>query len=163
ALSYLRQGNLNGSAQQLAALLEYYPDDVDANLQLGSIYLTAGRSDANFFRQASEIAKKVLAKQPQKVAALILAANALAGLANYQASVEQFERAVSLDPQNTAAFVSLGTTQTLQKNYPEAEQAFLKARQVDPKDRTALVSLANYYLAVRDFDKAEAAFKDAFS
>jgi tetratricopeptide (TPR) repeat protein len=163
ALSYLRQGNLNGAAQQLNALLEYYPDDVDANLQLGSILLIAGRSDATFFRQASEIAKKVLSKEPEKVSALILAGNASAGLQNYQSSVEQFEKAVSLDPQNASAFVSLGTTQTLQKNYPEAEQAFLKAREVSPKDKTALISLTNYYLAVREFDKAEAVFKEAFS
>src|SRR5262245_15950476 len=162
ALTYIKQGNLNGAAQQLVALLEYYPDDVEANLQLGGIFLLAGRTDADFFRRASDIAAKVLEKEPQKVAALILAGNAMAGLQNYQSSVEQFEKAVTLDPQNTSAFVSLGTTQTLQKNYPEAEEAFLKARRVDPKDRTALISLANYYLAVRDFDKAEATFKEAF-
>src|SRR5512145_518615 len=40
ALTYLNQRNLNGAAQQLKALLEYYPDDVEANLRLGNIYLT---------------------------------------------------------------------------------------------------------------------------
>src|SRR5688572_29530715 len=39
AVSYFNQGDLNSSAKHLTGLLEYFPDDVEANLQLGSIYL----------------------------------------------------------------------------------------------------------------------------
>src|ERR1051325_9992635 len=37
ALAYLNQQDVNHAAGQLKALLELYPDDVDANLQLGRI------------------------------------------------------------------------------------------------------------------------------
>jgi tetratricopeptide (TPR) repeat protein len=162
-LSYMAQKNLTAGVNQLNALLEYFPDDVEANLQLGTIYLSAGRTDANFFGQAGKIAQKILSKDSQNVAALILSGNASAGLQDYHSSAELFEKALALDPQNTAAFVSLGTVETLQKNYPEAEQAFLKARQVNPKDKSAMISLANYYHALREDDKAEVVFKEALS
>src|SRR5262249_27482198 len=120
-----------------------------------------GRTDANFFHKASDLAQKVLEKQPQNVAALILSGNAAVGLQDYKSSVEQFEKAVELEPGNTAALVSMGTSEILQRNLPAGEAAFLKARQLNPKDKSALISLANYYRATKQPEKAEAMFKEA--
>src|SRR5262245_2758324 len=39
ALSFIGQQDLSQAVAQLRALLERYPDDVQANLQLGTIYL----------------------------------------------------------------------------------------------------------------------------
>src|SRR5262249_11226741 len=99
-LTYASQKNLNAAARQFMDLLEYFPEDVEANLQLGNIYLTGGRADPNLFRKSAEIAQKVLAKEPQNVSALILSGNAAAGLRDYRSSVELFEKAIALDPQN---------------------------------------------------------------
>src|SRR5262249_49408172 len=139
ALSYINEADLSNAAVQLKSLLEYYPDDIDASLQLGGIYLAAGRSNIEYFRQAQELAAKILAKDPQNVSALILSGHASAGLQDSRSSVDLFEKALTLDPQNATLFVSLGTSQALQKNFSEAEQAFLKARQVDPKDKSAII------------------------
>jgi tetratricopeptide (TPR) repeat protein len=163
ARSYIGERNFNAAAKELNALLEYFPDDVEANLELGNLYLTGGGTDPKFLTEASNIAKKLLAKEPDNIRALILLGNASVGLQDYASSADLFEKVISLDPQNVSAFVSLGTTRVLLKNYPEAEQAFLKAREVNPKDRSALVSLANYYRAVGDPTKAEALLKEALS
>jgi tetratricopeptide (TPR) repeat protein len=163
ALSYLNQRDVGRAVAHLKALLEYYPDDVEANLQLGGIYLIAGRSDHDFLRQAQEIAQRVLAKNPQNVNAMILSGNASGGLQDLNSSVDQLEKALSLDPHNLAAFVSLGATQALQKNYAGAEQAFLKARETDPKNKVVLLALANFYRAAKEMDKAEAVYKEALS
>src|SRR5437867_8363765 len=69
ALTYANQKNLNAAARQLIALLEYLPDDMEASLELGNIYLTGGRTDSEFFRKAAEMAQKVLSKEPENVAA----------------------------------------------------------------------------------------------
>jgi len=163
ALSYLTQKDLTAAAQQLNSLLEYYPDDEPANLQLGNIYLTAGRTDSALFNQAREIAERILSRKPQNVLALVLLGNALVGLQDYRSSVETFEEALKLDPENATLFVHLGASQALLKNFAEAEKAFLRARQADPKHRGALISLANYYRAVGKNDNAEAVFKEALS
>ena len=161
ALSYLNQKNMNAGAQQLASLLDYYPDDIEANLRLGNLYLAGGGTNADFFKKSDELAKKVLSKDPQNVGALVLSGNASAALRDYRTAVELLEKAVSLEPQNASAFVSLGTAQALQKNFPEAEKAFLNARQVSPKDKSALISLGNFYRSLNQLDKAESIFKEA--
>ena len=161
ALTYLNEKNMSAAAQQLLSLLEYFPDDVEATLRLGNIYLAAGGSNAEYFRKADELAKKLLSKDSQNVPALILSGNASAGLQDYRTSVDLFEKAVALDPQNSSAFVSLGTAQAVQKNFPDAEKAFLKAREANPKDKSALISLGNYYRAAGQPERAESVFKDA--
>jgi tetratricopeptide (TPR) repeat protein len=163
ALTYIVQRDLTTAAKELTSLLEYHKDDTEASLRLGNIFLEVGNSDSRYFREAAKIAAKVLEKDPQNVAALILAGNAAVSQRDYATSLESFEKAVSLDPQNAPAFVSIGTTKTLQRNYPDAETAFLKAREIDPKNKSALISLANYYRAAGDNAKAEAAFKDALA
>src|SRR5262249_8199518 len=163
AMSYEGQQDLSQAAAQLRSLLEEYPEDAQANLQLGAILLSVGRTNSQYFKQAQELASKVLAKDPKNVGALILSGNAAAGLQDYRSSIDLYEQALTLDPQNLAAFISLGSSQALQKNYPEAEDAFVKARQIDPKDKSALISLANYYRAVKAPDKAEGVFKEALS
>jgi tetratricopeptide (TPR) repeat protein len=146
-LCYIAQQDLRSAVKQLRAILEYYPNDNEAELQLGNLYLTGGRNDSALFREAQASAEKVLARDKNNVPALILLGNASAGLEDYQESVRWFEQAIDLEPGNLSAFVSLGTIQALQKNFAEAEQAFLKARKVNPKDKTAVISLGNFYRA----------------
>src|SRR5437867_12973706 len=159
ALSHLSQKDVISATKQLSALLEYFPDDIEANLRLGNIYLTAGPRDSRFFLQTAEIARKILSKAPENVPALILLGNATAGLQDYSSSVELFEKALTLDPQNSAGFVSLGTAQALQRNFAQAKSAFLKARELDPKDKSALIALANYYRAAANPKQAEAIWR----
>src|SRR5207249_268905 len=61
ALNYIKQQDFNAAAKQLVVLLEYFPEDVEANLKLGTIYLAAGPTDGRYFRLAAEIAQKILA------------------------------------------------------------------------------------------------------
>jgi tetratricopeptide (TPR) repeat protein len=163
ARTYLAQNDLDAAMRQLRSLLEYYPDDIEANLQLGNIYLQGGNRDPQFFRAAKELAEKVLAKEPKNILGMVLLGNSLAGLRNFTSSIEQFEQALQLDPQNAATLVSLGTAQAFQKNYAEAEQTFLKARAIDPKSLSALISLAGYYTATGKVQEAENMYKEALA
>src|SRR5262245_48165508 len=49
ALSYSEQNNLNSAVRALSALLEVFPDDVEANLRLGNIYFAGGFRDSKLF------------------------------------------------------------------------------------------------------------------
>jgi len=163
ALSYLGQENLTFGAQQLRALLEYYPDDIPANLKLAGVYLTAGPKDPEYYRQARDAAQRVLAIEPQNVAALILSGNSFAGLEDFDTYAELLNKAVSLDTKNVSGYISLGSTQTHKKKFAEAESSFLKAKQVDPNNKSVFVSLANYYRVAGSPEKAERGFREALS
>jgi len=162
ARTYLAQQNGRGAVAQLKALLEYYPDDVEGNLELADIYFAAGRGQPELLKQAQEMAQKVLAKEPNNVKALVVSGHASGGLKDYDASVETLERAIALDPANSGALASLGATKLMQKD-AGAESDFLKARDANPKDIGTLRSLATYYRATKDTVKAEAALKDALA
>jgi tetratricopeptide (TPR) repeat protein len=163
ALGYMKQQEWARAVRELKALLEYHPNDVPANLELGNLYLAGGPSDSKFFRQATEIADKILAEDPNNIRALILSGNAAAGLRDFPSSVEILQKALSLDPDNVAATLNLGTFQAYQRAYPEAEKALLKARELDPKHKGVLVSLANYYRVTGNDQKAEDFLKEALS
>jgi tetratricopeptide (TPR) repeat protein len=156
ARTYVAGGDLADAMRQLQALLEYYPDDSAANLELGNIYLVGGRTNPDYFRLAQESAQKVLAKEPNNVDALILSGAASGGLKDFDASVDTLEKATSLDPTNSRALINLGAAQALQQNFSDAEQSFLKARDKNPKEARSALSLAQYYLTTRQTDKAEA-------
>src|SRR5437867_4934707 len=78
ARSYMNQADYGDAAAQLKSLLEYYPDDISANLQLGGIYLSASGDKWDLSRMALDLADKVLPQEPQNVEALILSGNGLA-------------------------------------------------------------------------------------
>lgn len=160
--AFVGQGDLLGAARTLNRLLESYPDDVEASIELGNLYLTGGASDPDFFREAGELADRVLEVDPDNVPALILSGNATAGLRDFEASIRLFERATVLEPGNTAAFLGLGAAQGLQSNFPQAEQAFLRALEIDPTALRTMISLANYYGAVGDSEGAMRMLEEAF-
>jgi len=159
ALTHLGEQDARSAVAQFKTLLEYYPDDVEANLQLGRIDLAAGLKDSDSLRQAKQIAEKVLSKEPTNVSALMLLGNSATGLQDYRSAADQFEKAIALDPQNGGAFLSMGASQLLQKSFPEAEKAFLKAHEINPKDKAALVTLGMYYVGTGDTAKAERILK----
>lgn len=164
ALSYLNKQQVQQAVAQLRALLETYPDDAEANLQLGRIFLAAGSAQNNpqYFKEAQTMAEKVLTKQPDYVPAMVLSANSAVAQKDLDRSVEILKKATSIDPKNSEALISLGTAFALQKNTVEAEKALLQAREANPKDKAAMISLGNYYRATGDAAKAEATLKEAF-
>jgi len=163
ALSLIEQHKLNDAAKQLKALLEFFPDDIPAEIPLGNIYLVAGPQDPQYFQEADKLAQKILAKDPKNVAGLVLSGNAKAGLRDFKSSVDEFEKAIEVDPKNIAAYVSLGTSQAIQKNNAEAEAAFVKAREINPKDKNVLMSMGNFYVSIGQKDKAEGIYKEALT
>jgi len=163
AQTFLNLGDGNSAARQLITLLETHPDDVEANVLMGNLYLAAGAQDPKNLREATEIAKKILDKDADSVPGLTLSANVAAAQKDFETAIQTFTKVTTLDPQNSSAYVSLGTIQVLQKNNADAEKAFLKAREVDPKNRSAIVSLSNFYRTTKEDAKAEAVLNDGLA
>jgi len=163
ALTYEEQHDLERAAVALRGLLEAYPEDVTANVELGRLYLEVGQVNSEFFRHAQELADKVLAKDPQNVKALVLSAHVAAGQKNYTTAAELYEKAIQIDPKAQEALLGLGVMKAVQKKYGEAEETLLKARDADPTNKSALRLLSSFYRAVGENSKAEAVIKDALT
>src|SRR5262249_10257642 len=125
ALSYEGEKNFVAAVKQLTTILDEHPDDVQANLALGNIYVAGGARNADLYRQAKEKANTLLSKEPQNVEALVLSGNASLGLSDFATAVKLFQEAIAIDPKNIPALIGLGTSRLLEKNLPEAAAAFV--------------------------------------
>ena len=85
--------------------------------------------------------------QPGNVAALLLKANAIAGLQDTDGAMQQIVEAIRLDPKDGRAYTAVGEVELQKGRDAEAEAAFKKAVELQPTSVSAHLSLANYYVS----------------
>jgi len=156
--AYLQSGDGPNALREYVRAAELLPDSDDAQIKAGKLMLLAGQ-----FADARGMGERMLARSPKNVEAQILIANSLAGLKDWESSVDAFEKAIQFDPSRSATYSELGAAQMASGDAVAAEAAFRKAVDLDPKSSIALVSLANFVWSKGDPDQAEALFKRALA
>jgi tetratricopeptide (TPR) repeat protein len=132
---------LGDGATALGAIVraaDLKPDDLDLQVKAGTFLLLAKR-----FEDARGRAEKVLAKAPNRGDALVLRANALAGLSDFDAAVTQLQDAIQLDPR-AALYSNLGSFELARGRKDDAEAAFRRAVELEPRSVNAQLALAQY-------------------
>jgi tetratricopeptide (TPR) repeat protein len=157
AAAYFRQGNGAGAVAEYVRVADLLPNDEEAQIQAGSLLLLAGR-----FADARGRADKALAVNPGNVDALVLRANALAGLTDLEGALAQMQEAVRLDP-SAMLQTNLGAIQAARGNRPEAEAAFRQAVSTDPKSVAAQLALGHFLWSANKTAEAETAFSVALA
>jgi tetratricopeptide (TPR) repeat protein len=148
--AYLRAGDPANALESSVRAADLLPQQPSTQLQAGSLLLLAGRHD-----DARARAEKVLEQDPKNVLALILRANALAGLADFGGALRQAEEAVRLDPNRPWSYANLGEYQLAQGKREEAEATFARAIQLAPDSADARLAIAQFYLRAGDVTTAE--------
>ena len=138
------------TGEHALALAEYVraadvmPGDVQAQVKAGEMLLLARR-----FEDAEDRAQKALELEPKRTDALILHANALAGLKRLEEAVAELEEAIAADPRQGDSYANLGFIQMARGDRKLAEAAFKKAVETASRSINARLALANYYWAAR--------------
>ena len=156
AQTYLELGDIGNSFREYVRAADLMPADVDAQVRVGEMLLVARQ-----FEDAKARAEKALATRPVHVPALILRANALAGLNKIDDAVIEVEQAIRADPDRSESYANLGMMQLIRGDRTLAEAAFKKAVDTNPKSGAARMALANFYAVSGKRDEAEAQFKAA--
>jgi putative PEP-CTERM system TPR-repeat lipoprotein len=156
AEAYARSGDGVNAYREYTRAADLLPDDTDLQLTAGGFRLIARQFD-----DARAAADKVLARDPANVRALILRANAIAGLKNLDDAVKDVEEAIKLDPAGSELYTNLGALEMHRHNQTDAEAAFQRAVQVDPKSARAHAALGNFYWSTKRPADAERAFSKA--
>ena len=156
AQTYERQGNAAAMLREYVRAADLLPDRADVQVKAATYLLMAGQ-----FEDARTRADKALKIDPKNVDALIIRANATAGLKDVTTAVAQIEEALKIAPEEGRIYTSLGTLQATQGNKQEAEAAFKKAVDVSPRSVEARLALANYYWTVGNAPAVEQALTDA--
>jgi tetratricopeptide (TPR) repeat protein len=152
------------SGQGSAAFGEYVraadllPNDVDAQIDAGTLLLGAGKS-----QDALQRAEAALKIEPNNVEALVLRGSALSGLTSNEEALKAIEGAIQLDPQRGRSYSSLALVQLAQGDRNKAEAAFRRAIELSPKDVQAHMALGNFYWAAGQVREAEQSFRTALT
>lgn len=150
AHAYASTGDGINALREYVRAADLLPDDVDAQQRAGAYLLLA-----NQFTDAQGLADRMLKRDPESVDAMVLKANALAGLKDTEGALSTFEKAVAMDPRRSTTYAELGALRMTTGNREEAEAAFRKAIEADPKSATAHLALSNFLLATGKQPEAE--------
>ena len=153
----MRQGNVAGALGEAVRAADLLPNEAEAQLKAGELLLLARR-----WQDAKARADKALAVNPKNVDALVLRANAMAGLTDLDGALKELQQALSLDPRSSFQ-TNLGFIQAARGNLPEAEAAFRQAVAVDQASMTAQLALGQFLWVTGKQDEAEGVFKAALA
>ena len=156
--AYLAVGDGRNALRESIRAADLMPADIDAQMRAGLLLLMARQ-----FPEARARATAALAKEPRNPRALVLLGNALAGLKDLDAAVEQVEEALGEDPQFSLGYANLGALQAARGDQEAAEAALRRAVEVAPNAESSHSALANFLWAAGRYDEAarelEAALK----
>jgi tetratricopeptide (TPR) repeat protein len=107
-------------------------------------------------------ADKALAVDPNRVDALVLRANVLAGLADFDGALSQLQHALTLEP-TSGVLTNLGTVLAAKAEPAQAEAAFRKAIAAAPKSATPHLALAHFLWAAGRLADTEAELQAALA
>jgi tetratricopeptide (TPR) repeat protein len=137
----LRLGDGPRALRSFVRAADLLPASAEAQVRAGGLLLLASQ-----FAEAKGRADKALAIDAKRVDALVLRANALAGLSD-------------LD----AALANLGALRLVRGERREAEEAYRSAIEKSPTSVDAHLALANFLWATGRLPEAEAGFKAALA
>ena len=155
AETYERMGNARAAFPELIRAADALPDNRDVQLKATQVLLLARR-----YEDAKARAAALLTKNPNDVDALILRANAMAGLRDPEGATREIQEALKVEPTASGAFVSLGGIYMRTGEAKEAEAAFRRALELKPSPETRL-ALANFLWSSARYAEAEQELKEA--
>jgi tetratricopeptide (TPR) repeat protein len=115
----------------------------DVQIRAGGILLLLGRFD-----DAKVRAEKALTLDAANVDAQILLANALAGLKDLKAAVDELEEAIKLAPDRSSTYTNLGVIEVTRGRRDAAEQAFKRAIELDERSAAGRLALGTFYRSI---------------
>jgi len=148
AKQYQQKGDYKAALIQLKNAAAKSPDDAEARLQLGMLYLETGDavSADKELRKAASLGMKGERTLP-------LLGRALRAQGKSKELLEEITPALA---QNSAPLLALRGDALLDQNKPaEAQQAYTQALQLQPANGAALIGLARHALAEKDTAQAE--------
>jgi tetratricopeptide (TPR) repeat protein len=158
AEAYVNTGDVRSAIRETVVAADLLPHDLEAQLKAGQFLLMAGR-----YEDAKTRSEKVLALDSKNVTALILKANALAGLKDSDRAIEEINAAITLDPEDARSYAALGTIEMSKGRRDQAEAAFKRAVDAQPSSSLAQLSLASFYWSGGRLAEAEPILKRALA
>ena len=152
-----------GAFQELRKTVELDPNNLKAQLDLGSFLIAASAKNPTALDDARKAAEFVLSKDPNNAQAYSLLSNIAVNQGKPAEAMAQIQKAISLAPQDNSLKLNMGVLQAKQKDYAAAEDTFKKALATDPKSLTGWDFLTKLYAGQQKWPEVEQTLKDAIA
>lgn len=149
-VSYQRQGELSKAIESYRQALNYNPDHLQANMNLATAYLQAGR-----FKQAEQILVYLYASRPKDSRVLYNFGVLLYQTGELSSAESKLEKLLEMDPFHLEAYLLLATIYEDKKEMDRAVKACMKAHQINSAHPRVLYRLGRIWDLIGD--PAEAA------
>lgn len=154
AKCHLNLADWTSAYRELQRTLELDPQNRGARLDLGYLYLAAGKPE-----EAKNTALTILKSTTRDLDAQLLLASSDAQLNNMQDSLREAADAVKLFPDKEDAYVNLAGIQQKAALFQDAEANLIKARKLAPNSLVPAMALGNLYAAEKHWESAVDTFR----
>jgi tetratricopeptide (TPR) repeat protein len=146
-------GKYSQAIKILEKLLERYPDDKEACLQIGRIYY----NNQGMIKKAIHYFNKTIELDPLFKKAYHLLAHAYNLTGDFEKSIRAIDKYISLAPKEANPRLSRGNIYVRLGRIDQAIESFKRASEIKPG--FADWQLGNMYLFKREYDKADSCFR----
>jgi tetratricopeptide (TPR) repeat protein len=153
-LAHYQLGEMGHAGRYLLRTQELEPENLEARLKLGSLYLLGGRPE-----EAAREAEFVLERDQKSLDALALLAGGAKTPEQVEAAVRRLESTRAVLSERARFHLALGGLYLQKGDSAAAERAFLEAAAREPKSAEPHLALASLYVSRRDTSRAEIEYK----
>ena len=148
ARSYMDRGRVGEAADRYREILEYAPDDFEANLNLGIALWTmeqAAFDNERDYAGAETHFLRALALKPDDPRPYLYLGTIEYERKNYRAAIDRLSVAASLDPTNESAHEMLGLSLVEVGSEDAGARELRKTLEINPRNQSANLALGTMY------------------
>ena len=155
ALANIEKNNLEKAAEIYKKILKKYPDNFDANFNLGTIF-----AKKNNLEKSVELLEKAASINPNLETIFNNLGLIYLNLGNKEKAIENTKKAIKLNPNSSIAYNHLGLIYLNLGNVNEAIESYLKSLKFNPNNIPANYNLGNLYQRINDVKNSEKYFNN---
>ncbi len=151
-------GNWNAVFVELRRTVEFAPQNLDAQADLGNLYV-----GHHAWNEAEQVAHAILTIQPNNPNGHSLLSIVAAARNDLPTAIAEMKLALEEAPNRADLLVNMGRLQAYVKNPVAAEQFLKQAVQKDPASTSARLALSDFYTQTGRLELAESNIQQAIS
>jgi tetratricopeptide (TPR) repeat protein len=151
-------GNWNAVFAELRRTVEFAPQNLDAQADLGNLYV-----GQHMWNEAEQVAHTILKIQPNNPNGHSLLSIVAAARNDFPTAIAELKVALEGAPNRVDLLVNMGRLQAYVKNPVAAEQFLKQAVQKDPASTSARLAISGFYMQTGRPELAESNLQQAIS
>jgi len=134
--------------------LQKYPDDAEANYELGSLYY-----GVHNYTESISYLQKALKVDPSLKLAMNQLGYSYARIGDFDQAIKTLDQYKKIAPNEPNPYDSMGEVYLMMGNFEQAEKHFKEAKKINQNFNVTLTHLANLYIDKGEFKKAIKTFE----